>query len=97
MSTCRIIPKVKNKNGELKDSILFKNLLTVAPNREAAKRVWFITRSPEFIERNISQLNLDANLEPLISDIIDKTDLARKFNFDTVEKSLNKKIGAIFK
>ena len=93
MESCRIIPRVKNKKGELKDSILFKNLLTVAPNREAAKQAWFLSRSQKFKEEIVPYLESDINGEPLISEIIDKTDLAKKFNFNTIEKSLNKKIG----
>lgn len=45
---CAIIPQVKNKQGELVDSKLFKDLLSISENREEAKTRYLQTRTNEF-------------------------------------------------
>ena len=48
--SCSIIPQVRDKEGNLKDSKLFKDLLSFTSNNRAqAKRLYQITKSQEFI------------------------------------------------
>jgi hypothetical protein len=75
MSKCDIIPRIKNKNGEWVDSLLFKSLLdNFKNNREEAKRVYEMVHSPSFIDWFGDWINspetsskvVDENGEPMI-------------------------------
>ena len=60
--SCAIIPKVKNKNGELVDSKLFKSLLKYTNNdRTESNRIYLITKSNKFINEWVPKLTLDDN------------------------------------
>lgn len=37
---CVVTPKIKNKDGELVDSELFKQLLAISKNRSIAKKIF---------------------------------------------------------
>lgn len=63
---CVIWPQVKNKEGALVDSILFKSLLSITNNREQAKGIYLLTRSPEFQKWFNNSKVVDINGEPEI-------------------------------
>lgn len=45
---CNVIPLIKNKQGELVQSKLFKDLLIVTKDREEAKRTYYLVRTDNF-------------------------------------------------
>ena len=74
---CAIIPKVKNKKGQLVDSKLFKDLLSfTSNNRSEAIRIYLITKNDSFIKDWNPRLTLDDNNEPTIKSLLDKTNLS---------------------
>ena len=89
---CAIIPKVKNKNGELVDSRLFKGLLSLT-TRESARDIYLKTKSSDFINNWNSKLNLDENGEPTISSLMYKAGLNKIIAESNVLTKLNKDIG----
>lgn len=94
MNKCAIIPKVKNKNNEVVDSRLFKDLLVYTNNnREETKRLYQITKSSEFQEKYYPKLTLDDNFEPTLSSLLENTNLSKVISEDYLLKRLNKEIG----
>ncbi len=67
--SCAIIPKVKNRNGQVVDSKLFKVLAVLPPLTIEVKlqELYLITKSSQFIkELGQPRLTLDENNEPTI-------------------------------
>ena len=92
-SSCAITPKVRNNKGELKESKLFKDMKKVAPSRRATVEAWSVTRDSKFVQDIAPSLEKDENNEPLISEIIEKTDIPERFKFSDPVENLNKDIG----
>lgn len=92
--SCAIRPKVKNKQGEIVDSRLFKDLLSYSDNdRDTAVRIYEITKSQEFIDKWNPRLEMDENGEPTIISLFQKTNLYDRISQQKVLKKLNKDIG----
>lgn len=92
--SCAIIPKVKNKNGELVDSKLFKSLLKYTNNdRTESNRIYLITKSNKFINEWVPKLTLDDNSEPTISSLLKKTNLSTVIPESKIIERLNRDIG----
>lgn len=93
-SKCAIIPKVKNKKGEIVDSRLFKDLLSFTNNNRAqAVKVYEITKSTEFTELWTDKLELDSNNEPTLKSLLKKTNLSQLIPEEKVLERLNRTIG----
>ena len=91
---CAIIPTVKNKNGQVVDSKLFKDLLSfTSNNRNEAKRLYEITKSDSFIKNWNPRLTLDENNEPTLRSLLKKTNLSDVIPETKVLERLNREIG----
>lgn len=91
---CAIIPKVKNRNGQVVDSKLFKDLLSfTSNNRSEAVRLYLITKSSSFIKNWQSRLTLDENNEPTLRSLLKKTNLSNVIPETKVLERLNREIG----
>jgi hypothetical protein len=92
--SCAIIPKVKNKNGEIKDSKLFKDLLSFTNNRSEAVKLYHITKSDDFIERFVPLLTLDEYGEPTFNSLLQKTNITKVIPETKIIERLNREIGS---
>ena len=92
--SCAIIPKVRNKNGQIVDSKLFKDLLSfTSNNREETIRIYQITKSETFIRDWNPKLTLDGNNEPTIVSLLQKTNLRDIIPDHQILEKLNRQIG----
>ena len=91
--SCSIIPKVKNREGKIVDSRLFKSLLSYSNNREDAVRLYLITKSDKFIKEWNPRLTLDDNGEPTLSSLFKKTNISDVIPTAKVIEKLNRDIG----
>lgn len=90
---CAIIPQIKNKDGKIVDSRLFKDLLSFTNNnRTVAKQVYLTTKHPDFIKHFQDKLQFDSNGEPLVSSLMDKANLGSFISNRDILKVQNKKI-----
>lgn len=91
---CAIIPKVKNRNGQVVDSKLFKDLLSfTSNNRSETVRLYLITKNDSFIRDWNSKLTLDENNEPTLRSLLQKTNFSNIIPESKVLERLNKEIG----
>lgn len=91
---CAIIPKVKNNNGQIVDSKLFKSLLAyTGNNRSEAVRLYLITKNSEFIKQWNPKLKMDENNEPTVSSLLKVTNFNKIIPESKVLKKLNIDIG----
>ena len=92
--SCAIIPKVKNKNGQIVDSKLFKDLLSfTSNNRSEAVRLYLITKNDSFIRDWVPKLTLDENNEPTLRSLLRQTNLSKVIPETKVLERLNREIG----
>ena len=92
--SCAIIPKVKNKNGQVVDSKLFKDLLSfTSNNRSEAIRLYLITKADSFIRDWVPRLTLDENNEPTLRSLLKQTNLSKVIPETKVLERLNREIG----
>lgn len=91
---CAIIPKVKNRNGQVVDSKLFKDLLSfTSNNRSETTRLYLITKSSQFIKDWQPRLTLDENNEPTLRSLLKHTNLSKVIPETKVLERLNREIG----
>lgn len=92
--SCAIIPKVKNRNGQVVDSKLFKDLLSfTSNNRSETTRLYLITKSSQFIKDWQPRLILDENNEPTLRSLLKQTNLSKVIPETKVLERLNREIG----
>ena len=92
--SCAIIPKVKNRNGQVVDSKLFKDLLSfTSNNRSETTRLYLITKSSQFIKNWQPRLTLDENNEPTLRSLLKQTNLSKVIPETKVLERLNREIG----
>lgn len=92
--SCAIIPKVKNRNGQVVDSKLFKDLLSfTSNNRSETTRLYLITKSSQFIKDWQPRLTLDENNEPTLRSLLKQTNLSNVIPETKVLERLNREIG----
>ena len=92
--SCAIIPKVRNRNGQVVDSKLFKDLLSfTSNNRSEATRLYLITKADSFIRDWNPRLTLDENNEPTLSSLLKQTNLSKVIPETKVLERLNREIG----
>ena len=91
---CAIIPKVKNRNGQVVDSKLFKDLLSfTSNNRSETVRLYLITKNDSFIRDWVPRLALDENNEPTLRSLLQKTNFSNIIPESKVLERLNREIG----
>lgn len=92
--SCAIIPKVKNRNGQVVDSKLFKDLLSfTSNNRSEATRLYLITKADSFIRDWMPRLALDENNEPTLRSLLKQTSLSKVIPETKVLERLNREVG----
>ena len=92
--SCAIIPKVKNRNGQVVDSKLFKDLLSfTSNNRSEATRLYLITKADSFIRDWVPRLALDENNEPTLRSLLKQTNLSKVIPETKVLERLNRENG----
>ena len=92
--SCAIIPKVRNRNGQVVDSKLFKDLLSfTSNNRSEATRLYLITKADSFIRDWVPRLALDENNEPTLRSLLKQTNLSKVIPETKVLERLNREIG----
>ena len=92
--SCAIIPKVKNRNGQVVDSKLFKDLLSfTSNNRSETARLYLITKSSQFIKDWQPRLTLDENNEPTLRSLLKQTNFSKVIPETKVLERLNREIG----
>lgn len=87
-SVCRIIPKVKNKNGELVDSQLYQDLGLFISDTDVRGQLWSVAHSKEFMDTH-SDLNTDNNGEVTVEDLLGKTDALSLVSNGSLVSGLN--------
>jgi hypothetical protein len=92
--SCSIIPKIKNKNGELVDSRLYKGLLSFTKNdRSRTNDIYLRTKTDAFAAEFLPGMQLDENDEPLISSLFTNTNIKNVISELEILEQLNKEIG----
>lgn len=92
--SCAIIPRVRNRKGEIVESKLFKSLLSFTNNnRSDAVKLYLITKNSEFIRNWNPKLTLDDNNEPTISSLLKKTNISQVIPEENIIERLNRDIG----
>ena len=92
--SCAIIPKVKNRNGQVVDSKLFKDLLSfTSNNRSETARLYLITKSSQFIKDWQPRLTLDENNEPTLRSLLKQTNISKVIPETKVLERLNREVG----
>ena len=93
MVKCAIIPTVRNKENQVVDSKLFKDLLSTIGNRPDAKNIYLITKNTEFQKKWDSVLSKDENGEYTINSLFEKTEMSSVLGDGKVLETLNKQLG----
>ena len=95
---CAIIPKVKNRNGQVVDSKLFKDLLSfTSNNRSETVRLYLITKNDSFIRDWVPRLALDENNEPTLKSLLKQTNFSKVIPETRVLERLNREIGYYYR
>ena len=95
---CAIIPKVKNRNGQVVDSKLFKDLLSfTSNNRSETVRLYLITKNDSFIRDWVPRLALDENNEPTLKSLLKQTTFSKVIPETRVLERLNREIGYYYR
>ena len=82
--SCVWRPRVRNKEGELSDSILFDDIRKIAPDRSSCVRLWNTTRTGTFRDQILPGLETDINGEPTIESMIENIDMEEFFPQDYI-------------
>lgn len=93
-NSCAVVPKVLNKKGEIVDSKLFLDLLSIPSlAREKAVEIYQITKSQSFIQNWLPRLDVDSNGEPTLKSLLDKAGLRNRINDDQIIDKLKRDLG----
>lgn len=88
---CAIIPAVKDKTGEIKDSKLFKDLLDhTNNNREKTKDIYYRVTNEKFVSDNYNQLKFDDLGEVTLDSLIKNTNILDFIGKEEVSRNINK-------
>lgn len=91
MSSCKLYPTIKDKEGNLKESELYKQLLSYTKDRELTNAVYSI------VTDNVTKEQFNYELdEPTLESVVDKLNLealvSDKAKTNTISKTLNSKV-----
>lgn len=87
MKSCAIIPQIKGKDGNVKDSKLFKDLLSFTNNnRKQTNRIYYITKNPKFQSDysetlkydDLGEVTMDSLLKLNLSSLIENNKILKK-------------------
>lgn len=93
-NSCSIIPQKKDKNGTIKDSTLFKELLSYTNDRKTTVDTYLRVVHPDFVTRYYPDLKLNAQGEPTLKSLLGKFSLPKRIPEEEALENLNKSIGA---
>lgn len=91
--SCSIIPQIKDKKGNLRDSKLFKDLQDISDVRKTAVNAYLVTKNPEFIDKYKSKLKYDDLNEPTIGSLMGISKFKDYIGTSTILNRLNNTIG----
>ena len=89
MKSCAVIPQIKGKDGNVKDSKLFKDLLSFTNNnREQTNRLYYITKNPKFQSDysdilkydDLGEVTMNSLLKLDLSSMLEESNLKRKIS-----------------
>ena len=90
MKNCALYPTIKTENNEVKDSKLFKDLLSyTSKNRSLAKKLYLITKNEKFQSDWYKKLTLDELGEPTLESLINNLDLEEFMSDSSTIEYLN--------
>lgn len=87
--SCSLIPKVRNKKGNIVDSKLFTDIQNITDTRKEAVGAYLLTKNKRFISKFNSKLQLDDNNEPLIGSLLNNDVFNSYIKDSKVIKRLN--------
>lgn len=90
MDKCVIKPRVKNKEGEFVESVLFSTLLKFTNDREITKQYYAVGTNPEFLSKVANDAKFDSNGEITFQSLRQLTKL--NLNSERVKQVLNEDI-----
>ena len=91
MKSCAVIPQIKGKDGNVKDSKLFNDLLSFTNNnREQTNRLYYITKNPKFQSDysdilkydDLGEVTMNSLLKLDLSSMLEESNLKRKVSED---------------
>lgn len=99
MESCAVIPQIKGKDGNVKDSKLFNDLLSFTNNnREQTNRLYYITKNPKFQSDysdvlkydDLGEVTMNSLLKLDLSSMLEESNLKRKIseNYGFFEKGI---------
>ena len=97
MKSCAVIPQIKGKDGNVKDSKLFNDLLSFTNNdRVQTNRLYYITKNPKFQSDysdvlkydDLGEVTMNSLLKLDLSSMLEESNLKRKIseNYGFFEK-----------
>lgn len=96
IQSCKLIPSVKNKNGEFVDSKLFKDLLSFTKNnRSLTIRLYKTIISARFKSDFFNKIDIDDNNEPTLSSVLKNVDTSILAKDIEITSTIDKKAGGI--
>jgi len=93
MNKCVLIPQVRDKDNNLRKSILFTDLLKFTNNRDDTYTMYQATRTPYFKGNWLNKLELDTNGEPRLTSLLNKTNITTLVGDKKLLTKLNSDIG----
>ena len=93
MKSCAIIPKVRTKDGSIRDSRLFEGLLSLTNNnRILTNKIYYKTKNKDFQKDYASMLKFDDAGEVTIESLV-KAGLTSFIDEERLKESISKKYG----
>lgn len=92
MSKCTVLAHVRNSNGEVVESNLFRDLLSHLPTRELAKEYYSVGTNQEFLDRVRDRANFDENGEITFASLRKLANI--NVSQEQLISTLNKQIGS---
>lgn len=87
MSSCFIIPSVRDKNNNLVESKLFRGLASLTRDRALTEDIYWATKLKEF-DTYYPNLGKDDSGEILLTELITKTEFGDRVGIHNIEKAL---------
>ena len=91
---CVTVPRIRNKNNELVDSRLYKDLLSYTNTRDQATKLYLKVTSEEF-QKTFDNIKYDENGEPTSEYLIKELGVDNYISTENIIRKESKDIGAI--
>lgn len=91
---CTLMPHIKTQDGKFEESKLYKDLLSLTSrDRVITNRVYALLTDESFKERNSQNLQLDILGEPILSSVLQNSEVKKFLNEETVTSGILSSIG----